>query len=59
MSAKPITTNTLFYGVNLPILCEHIADESIDLIYLDPPFNSNRSYNVLLKDESGQESELH
>lgn len=45
---KPITRNTLFYGDNLSILREHIADESVDLIYLDPPFNSNRSYNVLL-----------
>jgi adenine specific DNA methylase Mod len=54
---KPITKNTLFYGDNLPILREHIADESIDLIYLDPPFNSNRSYNVLFKDESGKEPE--
>lgn len=54
---KPITQNTLFYGDNLPILREYIADESVDLIYLDPPFNSNRSYNVLFKDESGQESD--
>lgn len=52
-----VQKNTLFYGDNLSILREHIADESIDLIYLDPPFNSNRSYNVLFKDESGQESE--
>ena len=57
MPPKPITENTLFYGDNLPILREYIADESIDLIYLDPPFNSNRSYNVLFKDESGQEAE--
>jgi site-specific DNA-methyltransferase (adenine-specific) len=56
MSPKPITQNTLFYGDNLPILREHISDESIDLVYLDPPFNSNRSYNVLFKDESGIES---
>jgi len=54
---KPITKNTLFYGDNLPILREYIPDESIDLIYLDPPFNSNRSYNVLFKEESGKESE--
>ena len=33
------TSNTLYYGDNLPILREHIADNSIDLIYLDPPFN--------------------
>jgi site-specific DNA-methyltransferase (adenine-specific) len=57
MSPKPITENTLFYGDNLPILRDYIADESIDLIYLDPPFNSNRSYNVLFKDESEHESE--
>jgi site-specific DNA-methyltransferase (adenine-specific) len=54
---KPITENTLFYGDNLPILREYIPSESVDLVYLDPPFNSNRSYNVLFKNESGQESE--
>jgi 16S rRNA G966 N2-methylase RsmD len=48
---KPITENTLFYGDNLFILHEHIPSESIDLIYLDPPFNSSRNYNVLFKDE--------
>ena len=58
MPAAPIlTTNTLFYGDNLPILREYIADASVDLIYLDPPFNSNRNYNVLFKDERGSESE--
>jgi len=57
MSPKPITDNTLFYGDNLPILREYIPDESVDLIYLDPPFNSNRSYNVLFKDETGHDSE--
>src|SRR5512139_2686846 len=57
MSAKPITENTLFYGDNLPILREYIPDESIDLIYLDPPFNSNRSYNLLFKDEKGKVSD--
>lgn len=54
---KPIASNTLFYGDNLPILREHIPDESVDLIYLDPPFNSSRSYNVLFKDESGREAD--
>ena len=49
--------NTLYYGDNLPILKEHIKSESIDLIYLDPPFNSSRSYNVLFKDESGHEAD--
>ena len=49
--------NTLYYGDNLTILREYIADESVDLIYLDPPFNSNRSYNVLFKDESRRDSQ--
>ncbi len=49
--------NTLFYGDNLPILREYIEDESVDLVYLDPPFNSNRNYSVLFRDESGKESE--
>src|SRR5260370_26785877 len=57
MSPRPITENTLFYGDNLLILREHIPSESVDLIYLDPPFNSSRSYNVLFKDEGGTESE--
>jgi site-specific DNA-methyltransferase (adenine-specific) len=57
MSPKPITENTLYYGDNLFILRDHIPNESVDLIYLDPPFNSNRSYNVLFKDEHGTESE--
>ena len=49
--------NTLYYGDNLKVLREHIKDESVNLIYLDPPFNSNRSYNVLFKDESGTSSD--
>lgn len=54
---KPITENTLFYGDNLTILRDYIPSESVDLIYLDPPFNSKRTYNVLFKYESGEESE--
>ena len=54
-----ITTNMLFYGDNLAIMREYIPDESIDLVYLDPPFNSNRNYNVLFKDASGREAEAH
>lgn len=49
--------NTLYYGDNLPILRDQVATASVDLVYLDPPFNSNRSYNVLFKDESGRDSE--
>lgn len=45
--------NTLFYGDNLHVLRKHIASESVDLVYLDPPFNSNRDYNVLFKEQSG------
>src|SRR4029079_9808 len=53
--------NTLYYGDNLKIFRDYIKDESLDLIYLDPPFNSNRNYNVLFKDESGLEadSQIH
>jgi DNA modification methylase len=51
------TGNVLYYGDNLEILRRHIADESVDLIYLDPPFNSNRSYNVLFKQRSGEDSQ--
>ena len=51
--AKEGPMNTLYYGDNLDILREHISDESVDLIYLDPPFNSNRSYNVLFKEANG------
>ncbi|MCB9419346.1 MAG: restriction endonuclease [Ardenticatenaceae bacterium] len=54
---KAITKNTLFYGDNLPILRDYVPDESVDLVYLDPPFNSKRTYNVLFKYESGEESE--
>jgi len=49
--------NRLFYGDNLEVLRKHIKDESVDLVYLDPPFNSNRTYNVLFKQKSGTESQ--
>jgi site-specific DNA-methyltransferase (adenine-specific) len=51
--------NTLFYGDNLDILRDrdYFPNASVDLIYLDPPFNSARSYNVLFKDESGRDSD--
>jgi site-specific DNA-methyltransferase (adenine-specific) len=57
MQHKAITDNTLFYGDNLDILREYIPSESVDLVYIDPPFNSSRNYNVLFRDESGKESE--
>lgn len=51
--------NTLYYGDNLKILQDrnYFPDACVDLIYLDPPFNSNRNYNVLFKNESGTEAE--
>lgn len=49
-------TNHLYYGDNLSVLRESITDESVDLIYLDPPFNSNATYNVLFSGPSGNES---
>ncbi len=48
--------NKLYFGDNREILREHVASGSIDLIYLDPPFNSSASYNVLFKEKSGEES---
>lgn len=50
-------TNKLFYGDNLDVLREHIATESVDLIYLDPPFNSNANYNILFKSKTGDGSD--
>ena len=43
--------NTLYYGDNLEILINNIADESVDLIYLDPPFQSGKDYNIIFKPE--------
>ncbi len=53
--------NRLYYGDNLVILQRHIADESVDLVYLDPPFNSNANYNVLFKEKDGSQaaSQIH
>ena len=47
----------LYYGDNLAILREHLSDESVDLIYLDPPFNSKRDYNLLFKTPKGVQSD--
>jgi adenine specific DNA methylase Mod len=48
--------NALYFGDNLTILRDWFPDASVDLIYLDPPFNSNRSYNLLFKEKSGEGS---
>ena len=50
-------SNALYYGDNLSVLRESIATESVDLIYLDPPFNSNANYNVLFKSPAGAGSQ--
>ena len=50
------STNTLFYGDNIDVLQRHFPPECIDLIYLDPPFNSKVDYNILFKERSGKES---
>jgi DNA modification methylase len=47
------TMNQLFYGDNLDVLRQHVKDESVDLVYLDPPFNSNQNYNVLFAERDG------
>jgi site-specific DNA-methyltransferase (adenine-specific) len=52
-----VETNALYYGDNLSILRDFIPDASVDLVYLDPPFNSNRDYNLIFKDQSGKESD--
>lgn len=48
--------NTLYYGDNLDILQRYVKDESVDLVYLDPPFNSNANYNVLFAQKDGSQS---
>jgi 16S rRNA G966 N2-methylase RsmD len=54
---KPIPPNTLYYGDNLDILRRYLADESVDLIYLDPPFNSAADYNVLFAEKDGTQAD--
>ncbi len=48
--------NSLYYGDNLDVLRRYIAEESVDLVYLDPPFNSNASYNVLFAEHDGTQA---
>jgi site-specific DNA-methyltransferase (adenine-specific) len=51
-----VQKNQLYYGDNLTVLREYINDESVDLIYLDPPFNSRQDYNVLFAERDGTRS---
>jgi len=48
--------NVLYYGDNLDILRRYVKDESVDLVYLDPPFNSNANYNVLFAEKDGSKA---
>lgn len=50
--------NQLYYGDNLDILRQHVKDASMDLIYLDPPFNSKRDYNLIFKTPKGTASDV-
>lgn len=56
MASSFFNSNILYYGDNLDILHKHFPPECIDLIYLDPPFNSKADYNVLFKEKTGKES---
>ena len=49
---ESMVENALYFGDNLDILRKYIKDESVDLIYLDPPFNSQANYNILFKESS-------
>ena len=49
--------NQLYYGDNLQVIRETIASESVDLVYLDPPFNSQANYNILFKSSKGGQSQ--
>ena len=48
-----LATKLLYYGDHLGILRRYLPDAAVDLVYLDPPFNSNRDDNVIFRDESG------
>ncbi len=55
--SEPPWKNKLYFGDNLPIMRDNIPDESVDLIYLDPPFNSQATYNVLFGEKDGSKSQ--
>jgi DNA modification methylase len=57
MNLSPLNeSGSLFYGDNLDVMKRYIVDESVDLVYLDPPFNSNATYNVLFAEQDGSRS---
>jgi site-specific DNA-methyltransferase (adenine-specific) len=51
--------NVLYYGGNLEILRRYIKDESVDLVYLDPPFKSDQDYNILFAERNGSQAAAH
>lgn len=51
-----VNSNALYYGDNLDVLRRYIEDSTIDLVYLDPPFNSNQDYNILFAEQDGSRS---
>jgi site-specific DNA-methyltransferase (adenine-specific) len=53
---SPHVPNKLYYGDNLAVLRDYIPEASVDLIYLDPPFNSSQDYNVLFAEKDGARS---
>ena len=55
---KSVTTqkHKLYYGDNYEVLQRYVKDESVDLVYLDPPFNSRQDYNVLFAEKDGSQS---
>lgn len=57
MTASPEQwRNRLYYGDNLDILRRYVDDESVDLVYLDPPFKSNADYNILFREKDGSKA---
>ena len=50
-------TDVLYYGDNLDILRRYLPDAVVDVVYLDPPFNSNRDYSVIFRDEAQKEGD--
>ncbi len=56
LQSRSMAENKLFYGDNLDVLRRYVRDESVDLIYLDPPFNSRQDYNVLFAEKDGTRS---
>lgn len=49
-------SNQLYYGDNLEVLRKHIPSNSVDLVYLDPPFNSKQDYSVIFRNTKGRRS---